>query len=137
MSGQISDNYLYDKDNDKHLLIELKSGGDLDNKKARAEKTYLLRQYFILKNKLMLNREYNNNIEIYFATAYNKYGESNPWKQANVKRLFSDEELLIGKDYWNKICKSSRGFDVVFDQYKKSARHIREGLKNIKNTYFN
>lgn len=35
-----------------HYLIELKIGGDLDNKKARSEKEALLEQYCILANAL-------------------------------------------------------------------------------------
>ena len=33
-----SDYYLYDEETGIHYLIELKIGGDLDNKKARSEK---------------------------------------------------------------------------------------------------
>lgn len=36
----------------EHYLIELKASGDLDNKKARAEKMALLEEYFLLKNQL-------------------------------------------------------------------------------------
>lgn len=36
----------------EHYLIELKASGDLDNKKARAEKSALLEEYFLLKNQL-------------------------------------------------------------------------------------
>ena len=34
----VSDYYLFDKEKNEHFLIELKIGGDLDNKKARSEK---------------------------------------------------------------------------------------------------
>ena len=40
-----SDYYLKDEETGRHYLIELKIGGDLDNKKARAEKEALLEQY--------------------------------------------------------------------------------------------
>ncbi|GAB6046041.1 hypothetical protein JCM11957_16400 [Caminibacter profundus] len=36
-----SDYYLFDEEENFHYLIELKIGGDLDNKKARAEKEAL------------------------------------------------------------------------------------------------
>lgn len=45
-----SDYYLIDEDTGEHFLIELKIGGDLDNKKARSEKEALLEQYCILTN---------------------------------------------------------------------------------------
>lgn len=47
-----SDYYLIDEDTGANYLIELKIGGDLDNKKARSEKEALLEQYCILTNKL-------------------------------------------------------------------------------------
>ena len=47
-----SDYYLLDKETGMHYLIELKIGGDLDNKKARSEKEALLEQYCILTNRL-------------------------------------------------------------------------------------
>lgn len=47
-----SDYYLKDPQTGMHYLIELKIGGDLDNKKARSEKEALLEQYCILANSL-------------------------------------------------------------------------------------
>ena len=47
-----SDYYLIDQETGMHYLIELKIGGDLDNKKARSEKEALLEQYCILTNDL-------------------------------------------------------------------------------------
>lgn len=47
-----SDYYLKDTETGMHYLIELKIGGDLDNKKARSEKEALLEQYCILANTL-------------------------------------------------------------------------------------
>jgi hypothetical protein len=75
-------------------------------------------------------------VKIYFGTAYNKYGEGNCWKQERVKQFFAEEELLIGRDYWNFVCNDVNGFDVVFNQYKKSACKIREALSKIKGMYF-
>lgn len=43
-----SDYYLRDTETGMHYLIELKIGGDLDNKKARSEKEALLEQYCII-----------------------------------------------------------------------------------------
>jgi len=40
-----SDYYLIDKETNNHYLIELKIGGDLDNKKARSEKEAILEQF--------------------------------------------------------------------------------------------
>lgn len=126
-----SDYYLFDKENNMHYLIELKTGGDLDNKKARSEKEALLEQYCILVN----NLKNDKNVKIYFATAYNRYGEGNPWRQGRVLQFFSEEELLISKDFWNMVCKSEDGYNVVIDEYIKSCYLIKEALTKIKNVY--
>ncbi len=127
----VSDYYLFDKEKNEHFLIELKIGGDLDNKKARSEKEALFEQYAILSNVLGQDAK----IKCYFATAYNRYGEGKPWKQGRVKQFFSEDELLIGKDFWDFICKSDQGYNIIIDEYKKNAPIIREALDDIKSTY--
>jgi hypothetical protein len=126
-----SDYYLYDEENDHHYLIELKIGGDLDNKKARAEKEAILEQYAILSN-LVGDA---SKITIYFATAYNRYGEDKVWRQERVKQFFGADELLIGKDFWNFICKSENGYKYVLESYRENAHYIKEALDRIKATY--
>jgi len=130
----ISDYYLFDKETNRHYLIELKIGGDLDNKKARSEKEALFEQYAILANSL----DKDAKIECYFATAYNRFGEDKEWKQTRVLQFFSKDELLIGKDFWNFICCSNRGYEIVIDEYKKSAYLINNALENnfINNVLF-
>ncbi|MDD5644047.1 MAG: TdeIII family type II restriction endonuclease, partial [bacterium] len=78
-----SDYYLIDKETKQHFLIELKIGGDLDNKKARSEKEALLEQFAILSNTLQRDTD----IKVCFATAYNRYGEDKPWKQERVRQF--------------------------------------------------
>lgn len=126
-----SDYYLYDEETDMHYIIELKIGGDLDNKKARSEKEALLEQYCILAN----NMGDEEKIKIYFATAYNRYGEDKPWKQGRVLQFFSKDELKIGRDFWNMVCKSNNGYEIVLDEYKKNAHCIIEALDKIKEAY--
>ncbi len=46
------DNLLYDREADCYYIIELKAGGDLDNKKSKIEKQELLKTFFMLKNKI-------------------------------------------------------------------------------------
>lgn len=125
-----SDYYLVDKETGMHYLIELKIGGDLDNKKARSEKEALLEQYCILTNKLG-----EDNVKILFATAYNRYGEGKPWTQGRVRQFFCQEELCISRDFWNLVCKSEDGYDIVIDEYKKNAHYINDALNEIKDAY--
>jgi hypothetical protein len=132
LTSHETDNYFYDEEKGCHYLIELKAGGDLDNKKAKSEKIALLNEFFILKNAL------NNNetVKIYFATAYNKFGEGSPWHQERVQTFFAEDELLIGKDYWNFVCNDPEGYQVVFDQYKISSEYMKNALERIKLLYF-
>ena len=83
---------------------------------------------FMMKN----NTPEDQKILIYFATAYNKFGENNSWHQENVERFFSKDELLIGKDYWNFVCNDENGFDIVLDQYKISSQYIKDSLTRIR-----
>ena len=126
-----SDYYLVDKKTRKHYLIELKIGGDLDNKKARSEKEAILEQYAILSNTLKKDEK----IKIFFATAYNRFGENKPWNQQRVKQFFAKDELLIGRDFWNFVCCSDDGYKVVLSAYRESAVLIKEALDNIKRNY--
>ena len=131
--SHVTDNHFYNKASKEHYVIELKAGGDLDNKKARSEKDALLQQYFILKNSLA---DKEDKVRIFLATAYNMYGEGNEWNQERVKQFFDEEELLIGKEYWNFVCDDENGFKIVYDQYKNSSKHIIDALNRIKKLYF-
>jgi hypothetical protein len=126
-----SDYYLKDEETGRHYLIELKIGGDLDNKKARAEKEALLEQYAILVNTLGTPEK----VSVRFATAYNRFGEGAPWEQGRVKQYFAPEELLIGKDFWDFVCKSKLGYQIVLDEYKAHAGLIIQALDNVKAAY--
>ncbi len=125
-----TDHCFYDQDEDAYYIIELKAGGDLDVKKAPAEKRELLYEYFMLRNKFP-----GKNIRLRFATAYNKFGEGNLWNQHIVLSCFASDEVIVGKDYWNFICKDDDGFKVVMDQYQKSSDYIRKALEDIKHAY--
>lgn len=126
-----SDYYLIDRETGENFLVELKIGGDLDNKKARSEKEALLEQFAILSNTLPEDQK----VRIFFATAYNRYGEDRPWRQERVKQFFANEELLIGRDFWNFVCKSDDGYTTVLESYKENAHLITTTLDSIKQMY--
>ncbi len=134
--SHVTDHYFYNRNKNEHYLIELKAGGDLDNKKAKSEKQALLQEYFILKNSLMERQDSTAKIFIFLGTAYNMFGEGNYWKQDRVRQFFAADELLIGKDYWNFVCDDKKGFEIIMRQYKESALHIKSALDDIKNMYF-
>lgn len=90
-----------------------------------------MEQYAILTNTLPADAD----VLTYFATAYNRFGEDQPWRQERVRQFFADEELLIGKDFWNFVCQSEHGYDWVIDAYRDSAHYIRSALDSIQETY--
>jgi hypothetical protein len=126
-----SDYMLQNKKTGVKSLIELKLGGDLDNKKARSEKEALLEQFCILSNE----QESDVEINLHFATAYNRYGEGRKWKQERVLRFFSEEELLISSDFWNFITQNSEGSAIVMDEYQLQAHKINGALNTLKSAY--
>lgn len=88
-----------------------------------------------MRNKIAMSSDKISKVRIFFATAYNRYGEGREWRQERVLQYFSRDELLIGRDYWNFICGSENGFDIVIKQYQKSSVKIREAISNIKAAY--
>lgn len=125
-----SDYHLVKKsDNRQHFLLELKIGGDLDNKKARSEKQALLEQYAILKYSPRVKQD--SIIRLYFATAYNMFGEEAIWNQERVRQFFSADELLIGNAFWNFVCDSNEGYKMVIDAYKRYAPLLKAALESI------
>lgn len=130
-----TDNYFYDPKKKRHIIIELKAGGDLDNKKSESEKRELLTEYFLLKNKLYQEGKKDETVEIHFATAYNKNGEGNEWKQERVKQFFAEDELLIGCDYWNFICQDNEGFNIIMEAYRNASVYLKDAIEYIKGLY--
>ena len=52
-----------------------------------------------------------------------------------MRQFFADEELLISSKFWNLVCKSDRGYEIVLEEYKKNAHLIIESLARIKKAY--
>jgi len=42
---------------------------------------------------------------------------------------------LIGKDFWDFVCKSNDGYNIVLEAYKEKAGLIKKSLDSIKKTY--
>ncbi|OGH35819.1 MAG: hypothetical protein A3B38_00335 [Candidatus Levybacteria bacterium RIFCSPLOWO2_01_FULL_36_13] len=125
-----SDYYLtLRSDPSQKFLVELKIGGDLDNKKARSEKEALLEQYVILRNSDEIKP--SDTVKIFFCTAYNKYGEDAKWTQERVRQFFCDSEIKVGRDFWNFFCNSPEGYEAVKSSYLKHAHFLKDALKEI------
>ena len=130
LSEKKSDYYLISKkDRNLKYLLELKIGGDLDNKKAESEKSSLLYQYVTLRYNKEIDK--NDKVKIFFCTAYNKFGDNEDWDQTRVMQFFAPGELLIGRDFWNFICNSELGYEIIKKSYSKYANLIRKALDQI------
>ncbi len=125
------DYLLTNRTSQHHYLIELKIGGDLDSKKAKIEKRDLLLRYITLVNSLPPDTP----VTVYFATAYNRYGDNKPWPQPSVRRYFADSELLIGRDFWNFVTDSNDGYEMVLESYQRHSVMIRKALETIRVAY--
>lgn len=116
-------------------LLELKAGGDLDNKKARSEKEAILEQYAILISEYAEEIDAGTvDISLFFATAYNKDSlddGSENWQQGSVLSFFSPNELLIGKEFWNFICDDENGWELIKSSYKENCHLIENSLKEV------
>jgi len=130
ISHEVSDYYLtFKSDTRQKFLIELKIGGDLDNKKAESEKRALLQQYVVLRNSKEIRK--GDTVKIFFCTAYNKNGEDAKWTQERVRQFFCDSEIKVGKDFWNFFCNSPKGYEIVKSSYLKHAHFLKDALKEI------
>ena len=45
------------------------------------------------------------------------------------------EKIALLREYFF-VCDDKNGFEIVFEQYKKSASYIKEAIANIKALYF-
>lgn len=102
-------------DGENWNLLELKAGGDLDSSNAPSNIEKLLTIY------AGLNIE---NSKIYFATLYNKNGESNSWTGAAKKHLAFPDMFLIGKKFWDKILPEDIDFYQFTNLYKETLEKI-------------
>ncbi|MGG5463293.1 TdeIII family type II restriction endonuclease [Clostridium sp. B9] len=78
------------------------------------------------------------NSEAYFALPYNPAGEGEIYKLAHSipYKLFdmdNDENVLIGKDFWNKIGDNDNTYDELLDIFNKVGE---EYIIKIKSEYF-
>jgi len=130
LTHEVSDYFLtLRSDPHQKFLVELKIGGDLDNKKAESEKRSLLQQYVVLRNSKNISE--GDIVKIFFCTAYNKDGEDELWKQERVRQFFCDSEIKVGRDFWNFFCNSPEGYEAVKNSYFKHAHYLKTALKEI------
>lgn len=50
-------------------------------------------------------------------------------------KMSKAEKIALLREYFF-VCDDKNGFEIVFEQYKKSASYIKEAIANIKALYF-
>ena len=124
--GQEVDLMIFDPEEEKIKLFEIKVGGDLDNSNAPKNIEKMLKIYSCLGDETS---------ELYFATLYNKEGEGRPWNGI-VKTHIGEDCILIGKNFWNVILK-----DITFNDFKEINKKVindtnfNSRIKSLKNKY--
>ena len=88
--------------NDVWNVIELKAGGNLDSKKAPAERRNLD------KLKLIISKRKQKPAKFYFATAY---------KHEKEPLSFSKDEVLLGEDFWGFICDDKSSYEFILERF--------------------
>ena len=94
-------------------IIELKSGGNLDSKKEPAERKNLD------ELKLVISQTKKQQAKFYFATAY---------KIKKRIRSFSNDELLLGEDFWEFICDDPLSYEFILQYFSDQIRISLEEL---------
>jgi len=96
----ISDYYLFDKQTDTHHLIELKIGGDLDNKKARIGQSFFRKSLLKSLNKCPFTNI--NNPRLLIASHIKPWSKSDNIERLDIKNGFiftPTFDLLFDKGY--------------------------------------
>ena len=92
-------------------IIELKAGGNIDSKKMQAERDSLDAL------KVVVNKITKQQTRFFYATAYPNVKNYN-------KLSFSEDELLIGKQFWEFICDDPRSYDYILKEFEKKYQKI-------------
>jgi len=101
---------------DKTLsILEIKAGGDLDSSNAPGNIAKMLTEYAAIGR---------DDIKLYFATLYNKNGEGNTWTGL-VKSYLSDDMLLIGKEFWEKVLPKEISFKELVEIYAEVSKELK------------
>ena len=114
-------------------LIEIKLGGNLDNKKSKSEATALKdRKECLLENKLA------NKVKTYLGVVCLGNGESSPqdWIMGRVSEGFSRNEVLVERELFDFVTNDTDVFDFIVNTIQPLAvKHELSVIESIKNKY--
>jgi len=107
-------------------MIEIKSGGDIDGKKAKQERKAL--ENLVSQIVKHLKNSNNLKLKLKFATLYNPRGEESNWTGA-IHSEFNQEDILIGSSFWEFFFRDALSFNEFLSLYREAARE--SGLNKV------
>lgn len=115
--------YIEDIDNPlktKITTFEIKSGGNLDTKNAKAnvDEVKLLKDFF----------KFFPSNRAYFATAYNNNGKGKPSGDVFVKLKDNKLKAKVGKEFWKMVLPKSLKYKTFIKEYKQ--KFIESGIED-------
>ena len=118
--------------NGKTYLIEIKLGGELDNKKAISEAAALReRKEVLVENKI------SSNVETYLGVITLSKGESSPinWVMGRVELGFDRSEVLVERELFDFVSNDIEIFDFIKNEIQPYAmnewKSVRERIKKV------
>lgn len=117
----------------KTYLIEIKLGGELDNKKAKSEAEALKdRKETLIENKLA------SNVETYLGVITLTKGEDSPenWVMGRVSEGFDRSEVLVERELFDFVSNDTDVFDFIKNEIQPFVMQEWKVVKEkIKSTY--
>lgn len=117
--------------NEKTYLIELKLGGELDNKKAKSEADALAeRKDALIENKLC------SEVETYLGIITLSNGENTPmdWAMGRVELGFTRDEVLVERELFDFVSNDTDVFDFIKEEIQplamKAWKSVKEKIKS-------
>jgi hypothetical protein len=119
--------------NGKIYLIEIKLGGELDNKKAKSEADALKE-----RKEVLVDNKISSDVETYLGIITLSKGEPSPndWVMGRVELGFTRNEVLVERELFDFVSNDTEIFDFIKNEIQPYAMHEWKLVKEtIKKTY--
>lgn len=110
--------------------IETKFGGQLDVKKSKAEKKALLEFSAVYFNETGVTPA------VVLGVLYDVHDHSGkPWRQGSVNKYFDQNELLVGRNFWNFVLDASDGYDVFIGAWQDASGRLGDLVEELRDRF--
>jgi len=118
---------------DINYLLEIKLGGNLDNKKAKVEAKALKD-----RKECLLNNNLATEVKTYLGVVCLGNGETSPadWVMGRVSEGFDRSEVLVERELFDFVSNDTDVFDFIVNVIQPLAmKHELSAIESIKNKY--